>query len=95
MKILLLLNLIVLLVSSCSTFYKPEVWDDMKQKDIHTLRLYTGSMGENFYESNFLAMAQDVCKGKEYKVLEQTRTPTTLHPNLHESGYYNWVVRCG
>ena len=90
-----LLSLFIFLGLSCASTYKPEVWDDMTDQKVHTLRLNTGSIGESLYEANFEAKANEVCKGKNYEVLEKTKTPKTLHPNLHESDFFNWVVRCG
>ncbi len=90
----ILLSVLILCGLSCATMYKPEVWDDMTDQEVHTLRLYTGSMGESLYDTNFQVMAKDVCKGKGYDVIEKTKTPKTLHPKLHSDGYFNWIVRC-
>jgi len=92
-KRLLLLSPLVLLGVSCSSVYKPDVWDDLGDKNVHTLRLYTGSRGECLYNSNFEEKAEAICKNG-YEVLEKTRAPKTLHPKLYEEGYYNWVIRC-
>jgi len=94
MKKLLLMSPLFMLGISCASVYKPDVWDDVADKNVHTLRLYTGSKGECLYNSNFEEKAQDVCKGKEYEVLEKTRAPKTLHPKLYDEGYFTWVVRC-
>lgn len=80
-------------VINCAAIYKPDVWDDMEDNKIHTLRLYTGSKGECLYVSNFEKKAKETCKNG-YEVLEKTREPKTLHPKLHSDGYYTWVIRC-
>jgi hypothetical protein len=82
-----------LLMTGCASLYQPESWDDQSDKKVHTLRLFTGSMGESLYVSNFEKKAKEVCP-KGYTVLEKTREPKTLHPNLHKGMYYNWVIQC-
>lgn len=88
-----ILYLSTLIFIGCSSIYKPDVWDDMKDSKVHTLRLYTGSNGESLYESNFKEKAKEICHGS-YEIIDKTRKPKTLHQKLYSNEYYTWIIRC-
>ena len=72
--------LLAFLLGGCATFAKPEVWDVKTDKNLYTLRIFTGSHGSTWYDDSFVAKSTELCP-KGYDILEKSYTPTTLHKN--------------
>jgi hypothetical protein len=85
------LALSALLLTSCVTASRVKTEKDGK---IHTIGYYTGTMlDDGTYQSQFTNGAEKLC-GKQYKVLERTRTPSTLDGQELEGSKFYWVIAC-
>jgi len=50
-------------------------------------------LDDGTYQSQFTNGAEKLC-GKQYKVLERTRTPSTLDGQELEGSKFYWVIAC-
>lgn len=77
--------------AGCAHVVKTEDSDPM----VHTIGFNTGSLlDDSAYYAQFDGAAQRSCAGGRYRLLERSRTPTTLKGQNLEPWDYYWIVRC-
>ena len=91
---LVFFSLLLALSGCAATLAKVEPTD----KSINTVRMYTGALAaDGVYKSAFEKGASKACNGRSYKVVERTRSPSTLvnaGVELEDSNNFYWVVQC-
>jgi len=89
----LLTNLLVLSsFVGCTTLSSASLIHE--KQGVYTIGYHTGSSGQNLYEANFEAKAEDLCP-LGYQILEKSFTPKILESfkDLPSSQFY-WVLKC-